>query len=174
MNLYLLRHGIAVDSAESGVVPDAERPLTPRGRRRMLQIARAMSALDVSFDLILSSPLVRAGESAAIVAQCLQLRNALKFTDDLMPGGDPRSLLRRLNQRRPRPKNVLLVGHEPYLSQLIARLVAGNDGLAMELKKGGLCKLEATTLRWGRCATLVWLLTPRHMMRMADCSSGTK
>ena len=174
MNLYLLRHGIAVDSAESGVASDAERPLTPRGRRRMLQIARAMAALDVSFDLILSSPLVRAAESAAIVAPCMKLRNALKFTDDLMPGGDPRSLLRRLNQRRPRPKNVLLVGHEPYLSQLIAQLVAGNDGGAMELKKGGLCKLEATALRWGRCATLVWLLTPRHLVRMAGRGSDTE
>ncbi len=174
MNLYLLRHGIAVDSAKSGVASDAERPLTPRGRRRMLQIAQAMSALGVSFDLIFSSPLVRAAESAAIVAQCLQLRNKLKFTDDLMPGGNPRPLLRQINQHRPRPKNVLLVGHEPYLSQLIARLVAGNDGLAIEFKKGGLCKLEATTLRWARCATLAWLLTPRHLVRIAGRGSDTE
>jgi phosphohistidine phosphatase SixA len=62
---------------------------------------------------------------------------------------------------------VLLVGHEPYLGKLIALLAAGNTSLEVDFKKGGLCKLEAESLRYGRCAKLVWLLPPRQMELMA-------
>ena len=62
----------------------------------------------------------------------------------------------------------MLVGHEPYLSRLIALLTAGETGVAIDLKKGGLGKLEAESLHYGRCATLVWLLTPRQMELMTN------
>ncbi len=166
MNLYLLRHGIAVDPSVPDFANDAERPLTPKGKRRLLQIAGAMAALKISFDVILSSPYVRAAETAAIVARSLKRRKQLKFTDDLMPGGNPKMLIQLINDLRPRPKNILLVGHEPYLSKLIALLTAGNTNMEIDLKKGSLCKLEAESLRCGRCATLVSLLAPRHMALM--------
>jgi phosphohistidine phosphatase len=166
MNLYLLRHGIAVDPSEPKFARDAERPLTPKGKRRLLQIAKAMTALHISFDVILSSPYVRAAQTAEIVAQSLKRKKQLKFTDDLMPGGNPRLLLQLMNDLRPRPKNILLVGHEPYLSKLIALLAAGNTSMEIDLKKGSLCKLETESLRYGRCATLVSLLAPRHMALM--------
>ena len=67
-----------------------------------------------------------------------------------------------LAEIRPRPESVLLVGHEPYLSGFIALLCAGDGGLRLALKKGGLCRLDAETLRHGQCATLEWLFTPRH------------
>ena len=166
MNLYLLRHGIAVDPSEPDFARDAERPLTPKGRRRLLQIAKAMAALKISFDVILSSPYVRAAETAEIVARSLKRRKQLKFTDDLTPAGNPKSLIQLVNDLRPRPENILLVGHEPYLSKLIALLTAGNTSMEIDLKKGSLCKLEAESLRYGRCATLVSLLAPRHMALM--------
>jgi len=166
MNLYLLRHGIAVDPSEPDFANDAERPLTPKGKRRLLQIAGAMAALDISFDVIFSSPYVRAAETAEIVAKSLKCRKQLSFSADLTPGGNPKSLIQRLNELRPRPENILLVGHEPYLSQLIALLTAGNTSMAIDLKKGSLCKLEVESLRYGRCATLVSLLAPRHMALM--------
>jgi phosphohistidine phosphatase len=166
MNLYLLRHGIAVDPSKPGFAKDAERPLTPRGRRRLRQITEAMGALRISFDVILSSPYVRAMQTAEIVAKSLKRRKQLTFSDDLMPGGNPRLLIQRLNDLRPKSKNILLVGHEPYLSRLIALLTAGNTGMAIDLKKGGLCKLEAESLRYGRCAILEWLLAPRQMALM--------
>ena len=166
MNLYLLRHGIAVDPSTPTFAKDAERPLTPKGRRRLQQIAEAMGALKISFDVILSSPYVRAKQTAEIVVKSLGRRKKLKFTDALTPGGDPKSLIQEVNELRPRPKNVLLVGHEPYLTQFIALLTAGNTNMAIDLKKGSLCKLETEALLYGRCATLVWLFAPRHLALM--------
>ena len=166
MNLYLLRHGIAVDPSSPRFAKDAERPLTPKGKRRLQQAAGAMAALKISFDVILSSPYLRAKQTAEIVAKSLKRRNKLKFTDELTPGGNPKSLIQQLNELRPKPKNILLVGHEPYLSKLIALLTAGNTGMEIDLKKGSLCKLETDSLRYARCATLVCLLAPRHLALM--------
>jgi phosphohistidine phosphatase len=166
MNLYLLRHGIAVDPSAPDFAKDAERPLTPKGRRRLLQIAKAMGVLKISLDVILSSPYVRAKQTAEIVAKELKRRKKLKFSDELTPGGNPKSLIQQLNDLRPQPKNILLVGHEPYLSKLIALLTAGNTSMEIDLKKGSLCKLETDSLRYARCATFVCLLAPRHLALM--------
>lgn len=170
MNLYLLRHGIAVDPSVPDFAKDADRPLTPKGKRRLRQITGAMGVLKISFDVILSSPYVRAAETAEIVAKDLKRRKQLQLTDDLTPGGNPKSLIQQINDLRPRPKNVLLVGHEPYLSKLIALLTAGNTNLQIDLKKGSLCRLETESLRYGRCATLVFLFAPRHLALMTGQS----
>ena len=166
MNLYLLRHGIAAKPGVAGFEPDSERPLTGKGEVRLRATARAMKELGLSFDLILSSPFRRAKQTAEIITRSLKLRKKLAFSDDLTPGGSPRLLIQLLNQFRPEPENVLLVGHEPYLGKLIALLAAGNTSLEIDFKKGGLCKLEAEFLLYGRCAKLVWLLTPRQMELM--------
>jgi phosphohistidine phosphatase len=166
MNLYLLRHGIAVDPSKSGIARDADRPLTPKGKRRLRQIVGAMGALKISFDIILSSPYVRAKQTAEMVAKPLKRGKQLKLSDELTPGGNPKLLIQQLNDLRPRPNNILLVGHEPYLSRLIALLTTGNTNMEIDLKKGSLCKLEAETLRYGRCATLACLFAPRHLMLM--------
>ncbi|MGA3162577.1 MAG: phosphohistidine phosphatase SixA [Verrucomicrobiota bacterium] len=166
MNLYLLRHGIAAEPAAVGFEPDSERPLTTRGEDRLRIAARAMAELDLSFDLILSSPFRRAKQTAEIIANHFKLRKKLVFSDDLTPVGNLRLLIQQLNQFRPKPENVLLVGHEPYLGKLIALLATGNTSLEIDFKKGGLCKLEAEFLVYGRCAKLVWLLTPRQMELM--------
>lgn len=166
MNIYFLRHGIAVDRGTPGYDNDADRPLTPKGEQRLWRIAKAMDQMELSFDLILSSPHLRARRTAGIVAEALKLKKRLAFSDDLTPNGNPRALIEHLDKIKPAPEAVLLVGHEPYLSALISTLVAGNSGLAIDLKKGGLCKLEIETLRYGRCATLAWLLTPRQMEGM--------
>src|SRR5476651_2142569 len=167
MNLYLLRHGIAVDPSAPDFAKDAERPLTPKGKRRLLQIARAMGVLKIAPDVILSSPYVRAKQTAEIVAKSLKRRKQLKFSDELTPGGNPKSLIQQLNDLRPRPKNILLVGHEPYLSKLLALLTAGNTTMEIDFKKGGLARLESIELSYGRCATLAWLLAPRHLVLMS-------
>jgi phosphohistidine phosphatase len=166
MNLYLLRHGIAVDPSAVGFAKDAERPLTAKGKHRLRQIANAMDVLKISFDVILSSPYVRAKQTAETVAKSLKCQKKLQFTDELTPGGNPKLLIQQLNDLRPRPKKILLVGHEPYLSKLIALLTTGNTNMEIDLKKGSLCELEVEALRYGRCATLVCLLAPRHLVLM--------
>lgn len=167
MNLYVLRHGIAVERGTPGFKTDAERPLTPKGRRQLRQIAAALQNLDLDFNLILSSPFLRARQTAEIVAKSLKLKQCLALSDELTPGGNPEALIQQLNELKPAPEDVLLVGHEPYLSQLIGRLISGGATADIGLKKGGLGKLETTSLRFGQCATLAWLLTPKQMKGMA-------
>ena len=166
MNLYLLRHGIAAEPDLAGYAPDSERPLTAKGAARLRETARAMQKLKLSFDLVLSSPFLRAKQTAEIIVRNLKLKKKLSITDDLTPVGNPRLVIQELNLLRPEPENVLLVGHEPYLGKLIALLAAGNTSLEIDFKKGGLCKLEAEFLLYGRCSKLVWLLTPRQMRLM--------
>jgi len=166
MNLYLLRHGIAAEPKVAGIEPDSERPLTAKGENRLRIAAKAMAELDLNFDLILSSPFRRAKQTAEIMARHFKMQKKLALSDDLTPTGNPRLLIQQMNRLRPEPDNVLLVGHEPYLGRLVALLTAGNTALELEFKKGGLCKLETEFLMYGRCARLVWLLTPRQMELM--------
>lgn len=166
MNLYLLRHGPAVERGARGFKNDITRPLTPKGKRRLWHIAAALEEMDLHFDAILSSPFLRAKQTAEIIAGALELEPRLAFTETLTPDGNPKTLIEELARLKPPRKNVLLVGHEPYLGRLAALLVAGNTNLALDFKKGGLCKLEIETLRYARCATLAWLLTPRQMFLM--------
>ena len=166
MNLFLLRHGLAVDRSQPGFKKDADRPLTPKGKQRLWRVAEAMEDMDLEFDAILTSPLVRAAQTAEIIAEALEVSKKLSSTEHLAPNGNPKLLLEHLHQLEPAPKGVLLVGHEPYLSQLIGLLVAGNTNVLIDLKKGALCKLEIETLRYARCATLAWLLSPKQMLLM--------
>jgi len=167
MELYLLRHGLAVERGTTGFENDSARPLTPKGRRQLRQIAAAMKQMDLRFDLILSSPLLRAKQTAKIVAAELKLKKHLKFSNALAPGGDAAVLFRQLERVKPSPEKLLLVGHEPDLSRLISRLVSGGVQLQLDFKKGGLCKLDVGRLSSGKCATLAWLLTPKQIRMMA-------
>jgi phosphohistidine phosphatase len=162
MEIYILRHGIAVERGSRSYKKDSERPLTEEGVEKMHEIAGTIAEMDLKFDLILSSPLVRAQQTAAIVVE--ELGGEVTFTDFLVPGADAKELIAEINDEKPR--QVLLVGHEPDLSQLISLLTSGSDNVAIELKKGGLCKLTSEKLAFGQCATLNWLLTPKQLRSM--------
>jgi phosphohistidine phosphatase len=166
MNLYILRHGIAADLDTHGLANDADRPLTPEGERKVWQIAEAIEKLELSFDLILSSPYLRARRTAEIVAEHMEAGRKLELSDTLTPDGSTRRLVDLLNRVRPSPESILLVGHEPYLSGLISLLVSGKETFGVVMKKGGLCKLTIDSLKHGRCADLQWLLTPKQMLLM--------
>ena len=166
MDLYVLRHAIAVERGALGFKDDSQRPLTDKGEKKMEQIAEGMLALELSFDAILSSPFVRAKQTTEIVADVFRAKKKLEFTPHLEVGGDPKKLIGLINEKRGSDSSIMLVGHEPYLSSLISILIAGNDNLSITLKKGGLCKLVVATLCYGRCATLEWLLTPRQLTRL--------
>jgi phosphohistidine phosphatase len=167
MIISLLRHGIAAARGSPGYENDSERPLTAKGQRRTQRIGEGMLALGLSYDLILSSPYVRAKQTADAVAQVLKTPEGVQLSDALAPEGDPRQLLAALRNYDPERQDILLVGHEPYLSRLISTLLTGNQNLSVVMKKGGLCRLDVETLRFGRCARLVSLLTPRQLRRLA-------
>jgi len=161
MKLYLLRHGDAADHGDSRYPNDADRPLTVKGVQRTRLLAHALRQWEISFDVILTSPLVRARQTAEAIARGLNLHGRLELTDHLAPSGDVERLVYHLNKLRPVPASVLLVGHEPYLSSLVSLLCTGGSHLSLSLKKGGLCRLEVEALRCSRCAILEWLLAPR-------------
>jgi len=160
MDLYILRHGIAAERGDPKYPNDEDRPLTDEGQKKTLKIARRMKELDLTFDLILSSPLARARQTAEIAASVLGCKNKLKFSVHLAPGGSKRELVREISKR----KRALLVGHEPDLSEFMSILLTGKTDLRIDLKKGGLAKLDVPALRYGRCATLEWLASPKLLL----------
>ena len=110
MNVYILRHGLAVEPGTAGYAKDSERPLLPRGERKIRKIAQAMQALELNLDLILSSPYLRARQTAEIVAKIYGSRRNIELSEALTPGGNPRQLLESLARLKPEPRDVLLVG----------------------------------------------------------------
>lgn len=167
MDLYFLRHAIAVEFGTPGFENDADRPLTPKGRRQLRKVAKVMDEMDLGINLILSSPFVRARQTAEMAAGVLGLKKKLTLSNALAVGGDPLILMRQMSRLKPMPEAVLLVGHEPGMSQLMSLLLTGDAHSAeIDFKKAGLCKLEIEHLKPGRCAKLAWLLTPKQMKMM--------
>jgi phosphohistidine phosphatase len=167
MRLSLLRHGIAADRGSPEYENDSERPLTPKGERRMRRIGKGLQAVGLSYDLILSSPYLRAKQTAEIVAQLVSTPGGVMLAETLAPEGNPRQLIEALRSDHRDRQDVLLVGHEPYLSRLMSTLLTGGPNLSVVMKRGGLCALDVETLRFGRCATLISLLSPRQSRRLA-------
>ncbi len=168
MNLYIIRHAIAVDEAMSDYESDRERPLTDKGRRKMRQIAKALYNLGVDLDMILSSPYVRACETAEILADVFKMKKEIVLSDNLVPLGNPELLIGEINEKYS-VDSIALVGHEPYLSALISLLIADNAKIEITLKKGGVCFLTADDLHHlDHRATLEWLLTPGILMEIGD------
>jgi phosphohistidine phosphatase len=166
MKLSLLRHGIATERGSPGYEDDSQRPLTAKGQRRMWRAAEGMLALGLTYDLLLSSPYLRARQTADIVAQVLKIADGTHLSATLAPDGNPKQLIEELRTDG-RAQDIMLVGHEPYLSRLISVLLTGSPNLTVVMKKGGLCTLDLETLRFGRCARLAWLLTPGQLRRLA-------
>ena len=167
MNLYFMRHGIAADRADSGAGSgDRERPLTPKGIKRMRKAAKGLVALSLSFDRILTSPLERARQTAKIVAQTLQLESQITEIEQLCPDQSVKDLIPGLVAYSG-AKKILLVGHEPLLSSTISYLLSGKAGAEIQLKKGGLCCLKVDGIPPQKSAVLQWALTPKQLRLLA-------
>jgi len=119
--------------------------------------------MELSFDVLLSSPLLRCQQTAELIRQELKLgtKHKARLTAHLAPDAKPAALVREILNLRPRPERLLLVGHEPDLSRLASLWLSGDPRLALTFKKAGLCQLDVDHLRPGRCATLEWWLPPR-------------
>ena len=141
MRLYLIRHGIAVDRSEPKCPPDPERPLTPRGRRRTRASAEGFLALGVEPDALLSSPLIRAMQTAEIFADVLGFPvPKIQQTDALKVASPPSELLRELAKLRAR--QVMCFGHEPHLHQVHRAHILRAQSQVTELKRAGIACLE--------------------------------
>ena len=164
MEIYILRHGLAEEASRTG--RDSDRELTPEGVARTRATGQALRKLGTQFDIILASPYVRAWATAELVADELGCPNLLKKCPPLASGESPDGVLAELKRVGRTHECVLLVGHEPDLSQLISILLSGSPRLGIEMKKGGLCRLACNTPEPG-AAILNWLLTSKLLERMA-------
>lgn len=167
MNLYIIRHAIAVEEGTPGYEEDSQRPLTDKGKKKMRQIAKGLRALGVRFDMVLSSPYIRAKETAEILADVFKMKKSLELSENLIPMSDPDLLIAELNEKYS-VDSIALVGHEPALSHLIGFLVSERGGLDITLKKGGVCSLSIDDLHHARKATMEWLLTPGMLVELGD------
>lgn len=166
MILYVLRHAIAVDRTEWRG-SESDRPLTKEGRKKMEKAAEGMREFGIDFDWILTSPFRRAYDTAAIVADVYKAKKKIRLSKSLAPDGDPKTLVRHLALDFRSWESLLLVGHEPYLSKLISTLVAGHPEAQLDFRKGGLCRLNAPSLAYDRCATLEWWLPPKVLRKLS-------
>lgn len=153
--IWLVRHGIAEDVPASG--RDADRALTGEGRRRTRRAALGLRELGVRPAVVLASPLLRARQTAEIVAEVLDVR--LERWDDLAPGLDPGRVSRELDARFAGAGPVL-VGHEPHCGELLAYWLTGSPvGLAVRFRKGAVACVAGAMLPPQGRAELEWMLT---------------
>ena len=156
MQLYLLRHGPAQSRLEwKG--PDSERPLTDRGIKVTRRVAARMAALGLQLDAVLTSPYVRALETARIVTDSLDSPDILISEPGLEPDRLSRGELQRIISDHPDAASLMLVGHEPSMSRVTADVIGGGR---MHLRKSGLIRIdlpEPMTLQ----GELVWLAAPK-------------
>lgn len=168
MNLYLIRHAIAAEPGPE-YEDDSQRPLTDKGRKKMVSIARGLKTLDTRFELILSSPYLRALDTAKILARTFQIsREEITTSENLVPMAAPELVIGEINERFADLGSIAIVGHEPHLSGLISLLTSGDASLSITMKKGGVCLLSAENLFHERRATLEWLLMPRHLVALSE------
>lgn len=162
MNLYLVRHAIAVPHDAPGYEDDSSRPLTDKGRTKMREIARGLKVLGVAPEIVLSSPYLRARQTAEILVEVLDSTRRLEFTENLLPLAHPDHMWLEL-QGYAHFGSVALVGHEPNLSAL-TNLLLGVEGLQVNFKKGGVCYLTVDPFLPKPRAMLHWLLAPKQMV----------
>ena len=156
MDIYILRHGEAEPRGRHR--DDAVRRLTPKGKRDIARVMRLACAAKVRPDLILTSPFVRAADSARIAREICCPSAALEEAPVLLPDSAPDAVWKEVRSHR-RSRQVMLVGHEPQLSLLVAYLLAC-PGLRMELKKGALVRIRFEKPGAEPRGLLKWTLTP--------------
>ena len=155
MDLYILRHGKAGQS--SAGFDDTARPLTAEGKKEIRNAARFLKKKKIRFDAIATSPLLRARETAEIVAKATGAKEDPVVWDELEPGGDLDTLCYHASQYGD-DAVLLLVGHEPSLSGIVSRIIGGGSGASVALGKGGLAKIRHFSFERSPSGEFQWLL----------------
>lgn len=165
MHIYLLRHAIAVPRG-AGEYPNDDRPLTDDGVKKMFVAARGLARIVGKVDTILTSPLVRARDTAKIAAQAMSLEERIQVCDALLPTAPQSHIMEYLASLRG-VSRVMLVGHEPALG-FLASAFMWTDESTVEFKKGGACRIHVASIPPERPGKLLWLLTPRQLRALSE------
>ncbi len=163
--LYLLRHGIALPHGTPDMADD-DRPLTPKGERRVRQVAYGLKRWKIKLDKILTSPLPRAFRTAEITARVLGNPDLLETADELRADRSAESIASWLRTRG--EEGLLIVGHNPSFSDLVGLLATGHvDPRFCELRRAGMAGLSASPSGDGRMI-IDWIARPRLIRRLSD------
>jgi phosphohistidine phosphatase len=164
MILYIVRHGLAVDRTDPNSPPDPERPLTARGVKKTRLAALGLAKFDIKPESFITSPLVRAVQTAEIFAEALGYPpSKIRSSEHLKPAADPAEFLKDLS--RVKVKEAICFGHAPHLDTMISQL-AGARGVFTSLKKAGVACFErgVSQGRW----ELLWLVSPKTLRQLAE------
>jgi len=162
LELYLIRHGVAADRGEE-YPDDSKRPLTSDGISQLRKQAKALDSLDIGFDHIITSPLVRTRQTADVFAEHLKSKPSVSNSDALAPAGTPAGVLQELGKHM-RKARIALVGHEPNIGELAARLIGSRTPLAF--KKGAICRIDFEVFPPKGSGQLRWFVTPKMLRKM--------
>jgi phosphohistidine phosphatase len=163
LELYLIRHGVAAERGEE-YPDDSKRPLTSGGISRLRKEAKALEELGVGFDHIITSPLTRTRQTADVFAESLKSKPSLSQSDALAPAGTSAAVIQELAKHM-RKGRIALVGHEPNIGELAARLIGAR--LPLEFKKGGICRIDFEVFPPKGMGQLRWFVTPRMLREIA-------
>jgi phosphohistidine phosphatase len=168
MILYIVRHAIAVPRGTAGM-DDGDRALTDEGVSKMKQIAAGLYRLGYVPEIILSSPLVRAKQTAEILLQAFGKGIELEIFPALAPEGARRELFREINSlEKKRIHRLMIVGHQPSLGEIAGEIAFGSSTHYIELKKGGVCIIELDSAQGAPKGILAELLTPAILRHLAN------
>ena len=163
MQLYIVRHGIAIDREDPKCPPDPERYLTEEGVEKTKGVAKGVAALGATADLFFTSPYVRASQTAEIFAEALDYsRQKIRRTELLLPGAESTLLFRELGREK-QASTVFLFGHGPHLDDVIATALGSKKRLT-SLKKAGVALIELKRIS-PPMGVLTWLGTPKMLRR---------
>lgn len=163
LELYLIRHGVAAERGDE-YPDDSKRPLTSGGISRLRKEARALDEMEIGFDHIITSPLVRTRQTADVFVEMLKSKPSLSQSDALAPAGTPTAVMQELTKYL-RKGRIALVGHEPNMGELAARLIGARTPL--EFKKGAICRIDFDVPPPKGHGQLRWFVTPRMLREIA-------
>ena len=174
MDLFILRHGYAGDKLPDPI-QDLQRSLTADGKSEVKKIAKSLKKLDIKLDIILSSPLPRSLQTADIIHDEYKLETKVELCDELIPKQNNKLLLYSKLTAIKDYFSILIVGHEPYLSNMISDIISKNNGKnsnnlninnRIVLKKSGLSKIRITSTVPKLKGELRWLIPPNILKQI--------
>ena len=163
LELYLIRHGVAAERGDD-YPDDSKRPLTSGGISRLRKEAKALDEMEIGFDHIITSPLVRTRQTADVFAELLKSKPSVSQSDALAPAGTPAAVMQELGKYLKKGR-IALVGHEPNIGELAARLIGART--PMEFKKGAICRIDFDVPPPKGMGQLRWFVTPRMLREIA-------
>lgn len=169
MQVLIVRHAPAADREEFAQTGQSDdlRPLTNRGKTKMINNINGLTKIVATIDRVAASPLIRAQQTAGLLASAYP--NAVRETQPaLAPGSSEEEVLAYLQKHAQTEQTIALVGHEPDLGALATWLLTGEADIWMPLKKGSACLLEFLDEVEAGQAELCWLLRPKQMRQLAD------